>query len=252
TFIVSKLLRFPLVKYANQKKRKRVTTIATLVALLVLTPSCVMFYNLLQKQLFTAKANEFVTKIMIYDGTEVVKHTEDPNERKIDVYLIGDLVPQNRINKWERELAETEGLEFAKIVVHQGTDQSSQLAERLSTEVRSGILEDLYIKNSEALTSKDAQIQLLEQQLTQLKGSAIPFASIRNEAKINYDGLKEFGYSTMITSDFKKDADTLTLIRVRWSDSIQTDLRQRQELKMQAWLMERFKLDTIVVEGNRE
>jgi uncharacterized hydrophobic protein (TIGR00271 family) len=252
TFIVSKLLRFPLVKYANQKKRKKVTAIATLVALLVLAPSVVMFYNLLQKQLFTAKANEFVTTVMVHDGTEVVKHTEDPNERKIDVYLIGDLVPQNKINKWERELAATEGLELAKIVVHQGTDQSSQLAERLSTEVRSGILEDLYVKNSEALTSKDAQIKLLEQQLTQLKGSAIPFASIRNEAKINYDGLKEFGYSTMITSDFKKDVDTLTLIRVRWSDSIQTDLRDRQELKMQAWLMERFKLDTLVVEGNRE
>jgi uncharacterized hydrophobic protein (TIGR00271 family) len=251
TFIVSKLLRFPLVKYANQKKRKRVTTIATLVALLVLAPSCVMFYNLLQKELFNTKAKEFVTSYIVNDGTEVVKHTEDPYAKRIDVYLIGDLVPQNKINKWERKLTETEGLELAKIIVHQGTDQSSQLAERLSSEVRSGILEDLYVKNSEALTSKDAQIQLLEQQLTQLKGTAIPFASIQNEAKINYDGLQQFGYSTLITSDFKNAADTLTVIRVRWSDSIQMDLRQRQEEKMQAWLKVRFKLDTLVVEGNR-
>ena len=56
----------------------------------------------------------------------------------------------------------------------------------------------------------------------------------------------------MITTDFKSDADTLTVIRVRWSDTIQSDLRQRQEQKMQAWLMERFKLDTLVIEGNRQ
>lgn len=252
TFIVSKLLRFPMVKYANQKKRKRVSTIATLVALLVLAPSVFMFYTLLQKQLFYSKANDFISTYVKHEGTEVIKHTEDPKNRQIDVYLIGDLVPQNLINTWERELLKTEGLALSKIVVHQGTDQSTLMAERLSTEVKSGILEDLYVKNSEALTSKDAQIQLLEQQLTQLKGNAIPFESIRKEAKINYDGLQQFGYSTMITTDFKSDADTLTVIRVRWSDTIQSDLRQRQEQKMQAWLMERFKLDTLVIEGNRQ
>ncbi|MEQ3655024.1 MAG: DUF389 domain-containing protein [Dokdonia sp.] len=252
TFIVSKLLRFPLVKYANQKKRKRVATIATIVAILVLAPSVVLFYNLLQKQLFIGKATEFITEVIINDGTEIIKQTEDPLSRQIDVYLIGNLVPQNKINEWERKLTETEGLELSTLVVHQGADQANAMAERLSSEVRSGILEELYVKNTEALVSKDAQIAVLEQEVTQLRGSAIPFQLIRNEAKINYDGLTQFGYATLITSNFENDADTLAVVRVRWADSISQSLRQRQESKMREWLKTRFELDTLVVEGNRK
>src|SRR5690554_7863529 len=39
TFIVSKILRFPLVRYANSKRRKRTAQIATLIALAVMVPS---------------------------------------------------------------------------------------------------------------------------------------------------------------------------------------------------------------------
>ncbi len=250
TFLVAKLLRFPLVKYANIKKRKRVTTIASIVAICVLAPSIVLFINLLNEELFKSKAQEFVSTYVKYEGTEVVKEIETPESKRIDVYLIGNIVPQNIINQWERELKNTKDLEASALIVHQGTDQSGALSERLSTEVRSGILEDLYVKNQEALTSKDAQIQLLENQLTQLRGSAIPFESVQNEARINYDGLQRFGYSTMITSDFKKGADTLTVIRVQWADSISRTTRRNQEKKMSAWLKERFRLDTLVVESN--
>lgn len=250
TFTVAKLLRFPLVKYANQKKRKRVTVIATVVAICVLAPSVFLFINLLNKELFKSKAREFVATTIKFEGTEVVKATEDAETKRLDVYLIGNLVPQNTINLWERELRGTEDLEACTLIVHQGADQSSEMAERLSTEVRSGILEDLYVKNQEAMSSKDDQIRLLENEVTQLRGSSLPFASVRNEAKINYDGLIRFGYATEITTDFDEKIDTLTVIRVRWADNITQEMRNRQQEKMGLWIKERFELDTVVVEGN--
>lgn len=250
TFLVAKLLRFPLVKYANQKKRKRVTTIATLVAICVIAPSVVLFINLLNKELFKSKAKEYIATTIKYEGTEVVKATENPETSRLDIYLIGNLVPQATIAMWEQQLKETEGLENGTLVIHQGEDQSSALAERLSTQVRSGILEDLYVRNQEMLTSKDMQIELLENQLSRLKASAIPFASVRNEAKINYDGLQRFGYATEIATDFGTSIDTLTIIRVQWADTIPKATRIKQQNKMNAWLKERFKLDTLVVEEN--
>lgn len=250
TFTVSKLLKFPLVKYANQKTRKRTTRIATLIAILVLVPSVWTFYQLLRQQIFITKAKAFVTNTIKYDGAEIVKETDDAERERIDIYLIGNLVPQNIVNQWQQAFKETEDCVNCTLVVHQGADQSSALAERLSTEVRSGILEDLYVKNQETLTSKDAQIRLLENQLSSLKASALPFESVRDEARINYDGLERFGYSTMITSDFQKAADTLTVINVQWADSIPKNIRLRQQEKINAWIKERFKLDTLVVEGN--
>ena len=254
TFLVAKLLRFPLVKYANQKKRKRVTTIASLIAIGVIVPSVILFINLLNNQIFEAKAREYITETITYDGMSILsgnkKGDNDPKSKVINVVLIGNLVPSNVIRKWEEGVVKVKGLEEATLNVRQGVDQSNELAEKLSSEVRSGILEDLYVKNQEILTSKDARISLLEDRLTSMQASNIPFDAVRNEAKINYDGLERFGYSTLITSDFTKSADTLIVIKVQWAKEINNSLRIKQQDKMNAWLKERFKLDTLVVEGN--
>ena len=46
TFIVVKILRIPLVRYANSKKRKRIAQFATLLAIIVMVPSVILFINL--------------------------------------------------------------------------------------------------------------------------------------------------------------------------------------------------------------
>ncbi|MDE0599912.1 MAG: hypothetical protein OSB51_12145, partial [Dokdonia donghaensis] len=215
-------------------------------------PSVWTFLRLLNQQIFITKAKAFVTNTIKYEGAEIVKETDDAEKKRIDVYLIGSLVPQNIIDRWEDEFKKTEDCENCTLVVHQGADQSGELAARLSTEVRSGILEDLYVKNQEAMSSKDEQIRLLENEVTQLRSTTLPFASMRNEAKINYDGLKRFGYATEITTDFSGAIDTLTVVRVMWADSLSQEVRSRQEQKMGLWIKERFTLDTVVVSGNVE
>src|SRR5690554_1883934 len=111
TFIVSKILRFPLVRYANSKRRKRTSQIASLIALAVMVPSVWLFVKLLDEQLFENKTKEFVRTVVKYDGAEVVKFTHDYKTRNLDVYLIGRPVPRTTINEWHTTLQETEKLE---------------------------------------------------------------------------------------------------------------------------------------------
>jgi len=247
TFVVAKILRFPFVKYANQKRRKRVSALATIIAISVLTPSVILFFKLYKKQVFQSQARDFIANTITAEGTEIVKWTEDYETKKLDVYLIGNLVPQNRVSAWEVKLQDFKDLATSKLVIHQGADQSNALAERLSSQVKSGILEDLYLKNQENLVNKDAQIRLLEDQITRLKGSAIPFDAVAQEVKINYDGLERFGYANMVYSNFSK-SDTLTTFKVGWADSISRKTRNRNSVKIAAWLKTRFALDTLVVE----
>lgn len=251
TFIVAKLLRFPLVKYANQKRRKRVATIAAIVALTVITPSIVLFVKLLNKQVYVTSAASFVNTEIEFNGSEVIKQTQDFEKKKIDVYFIGNIVPQSQINTWKEKLSKLDDKDLAvsELVIHQGSDQSSAFAAQLSSEVKSGILEDLYLKNQEALSGKDAQISLLEEELSQLKGAALPYESLVNEVKINYSGLTSFGYANMVTSDFKT-SDTLTTFKLKWADTIAVNDRRTNETRIKKWLQVRFKLDTLVIEGN--
>ena len=249
TFIVAKLLKFPLVKYANQKKRKRVTTIATIVAIAVIAPSIFLFLKLLNVQVYETDASSFVENEMTFTGSEILKKKPDYDEKKIVVYFIGNIIPKNQINIWQEKLSQhkDERLASSQLIVHQGSDQSSALAEQLSSQVKSGILEDLYLKNQEALESKDAQIRLLEEQLKQLTAIALPFDKVGEEVKILYEGLDRFAYANMVHCDFNS-LDTITTFKMGWSNSIPRDLQLDNNKKIGAWLTKRFSLDTLVIE----
>ena len=249
TFIVAKLLKFPLVKYANQKKRKRVTTIATIVAIAVIAPSIFLFLKLLNVQVYETDASSFVENEMTFTGSEILKKKPDYDEKKIVVYFIGNIIPKNQINIWQEKLSqhEDERLASSQLIVHQGSDQSSALAEQLSSQVKSGILEDLYLKNQKALESKDAQIRLLEEQLKQLTAIALPFDKVGEEVKILYEGLDRFAYANMVHCDFNS-LDTITTFKMGWSNSIPRDLQLDNNKKIGAWLTKRFSLDTLIIE----
>src|SRR5690606_1175908 len=246
TFIVSKILRFPLVRYANSKRRKRTAQIASLIAIAVIVPSVWLFVKLLEQQVFETKTKEFVKNIINHEGAEVVKFTHDYKSRSIDVYLIGRPVPQDKINEWLVKLEETENLEKSQLHIYQGTDQSGEISAKLSGEIKAGILEDLYVKNEQLIQNKDEQIRFLENQIALIKVQNIPFKELSEELKINYDGVETFSYSNKITTNFQK-TDTLPVVSIQWKKNVPSSERRADSKKIEAWLKFKLKLDTLQV-----
>lgn len=250
TFIVSKILRFPLVRYANSKRRRRTAQIASLIAVAVMIPSVWLFIKLLDEQVYENKTREFVKNIIRYEGAEVVKFTHDYKSRNIDVYLIGRLVPQNKIKEWLLALEETENLEQTKLRIYQGADQSGEMAAKLSGEIKAGILEDLYVKNEQLIQGKDEKIRFLENQVTLMKIQNVPFKQLSEELKINYENVETFSYSNKITTDFKK-TDTLPVINIRWKKNVSAKERKKELKKIENWFKYKLKLDTLQVSEYR-
>lgn len=249
TFMVAKLLGFPLVRYANSKRRRRTAQIASTIAVIVMIPSVILFVNLLRKQVFESKAREFLSETVRYSGTETLKSNSDYKEKTIDVYLIGKPVPFGTIETWQERMGEVEALKETRLLVHQGNDQSQDI-NRLSTELRSGILEDLYVKNQEVLEDKDKRIQLLETELSKYRGDNFSFANLSREAKINYENIREIGYSNLITTNFQK-IDTIPTFTVVWGDGIRNNELASQQEKFANWMRLRLNLDTLAIKNVR-
>lgn len=245
-FIVSKVLRFPLVRYANSKRRKRTAQIASLIAIAVMVPSVWLFMKLLDQQVFENKTEEFVKTIIKYEGAEVVKFTHNYKSQHIDVYLIGRPVPKAKINEWLVNLQETDKLSKVRLRIFQGADQSGEMAERLSGEVRAGILEDLYVRNEQLIQNKDERIRFLEDEITFMRIKRVPFKQLSDEIKINYEGLESFGYSDRILTNFET-TDTLPVITLKWKKGIPISQQEKEANKIEKWLRLKMKLDTIIV-----
>lgn len=246
TFIVSKILRFPMVRYANSKRRKRIAQIASLIAIAVIVPSVWLFIKLLDQQVFENKTKEFINNTIRYEGAEVVKFTQDYKSKNINVYLIGRPVPQNKINEWVSELEKTEKLEQTHLRIYQGTDQTGEISARLSSDIKAGILEDLYVKNEQLIQNKDEKISFLENEIALMKVQNVPFKELSEELKINYEGVETFSYSNKITTNFQK-TDTLPVINIRWKKGISSNERRTDLKKIEAWLKFKLKLDTLQV-----
>ncbi|MBA3985750.1 MAG: DUF389 domain-containing protein [Flavobacteriales bacterium] len=246
TFLVAKLLGFPLVRYANSKRRKRIAQIATTIAIVVMIPSTWLFWNLLQQEIFISNTSKFVDENILYEGTEVLKFTTNFENKELDVYLIGRQVSPDVVSTWQAKLNETEKLSEVKLRVFQGSDQSSDGFARITSEVRAGILGDLYTRNQEVLADKDLQIRFLENELAKFTTGSSPFDELSNEIKINYGNLRSISFSNTLESNFKK-IDTIKRFSVRWDNTISAAQKAENQKKLKDWLEFKLKMENIEV-----
>ena len=244
TFIIAKLLGFPLVRYANSKLRKRIAQIATLIALIVIIPSIILFLKLLKVQVFESKSSEFVENVVKYKGAVILKSKEDYESNTIDVYLIGRLVPQSVIEEWKEDLKGIEILKESNLHIFQAADQSGEMAQELSGKLKFDILDDLYEKNEQLLKDKDAKIEFLENEIATIKLQELRFDEISKEVKMNYNEIESISYYNRITTNFKT-TDTIPVIDVVWSKKYSKKDRKKDKKKLEIWLQYKLKLDTI-------
>jgi len=252
-FIVAKILRFPLVRYANSRRRRFIARIASLVAVVVMIPSVWLFINLLDEQIFDTRTKEFVKNVLNYDGAEIVKFTQDYKTKNIDVYLIGRPVPQPQIDEWVSELKATEELEDCNLRVYQGTDQSGELAEKISEGLKSDILSELYVNNEQRIRDKSDRIDFLEEEIAKLKieEQAIPFEAVSKELRASYEGIKRFGYSNQISTNYAQ-MDTILVFHIDWDKTVSSKDRKKNNKKIADLLKIRLKIDTLRVMEERK
>jgi len=245
TFFIIKFLHFPMVKYINSAKRKRIAQMASFVAFVIFGLSIYLFYGLFLENNFKQKSQEFVQElkdkgISIIDNAQTI----DYKNKALNLYVFGTTVSKETIKEWQVLLNE-KGLK-ATLNVQQNKDDS---------DIRNDLnnLRDLYAQNQKIISSrddniaqKDTKIKLLENQIDIYFKNQIPFAQISKEAKINYQDLKTLSFYKRVTTDFNK-TDTLVVFETVWADSIEETQKEQNIARLNLWLKTRLNLDTLQV-----
>ena len=114
-------------------------------------------------------------------------------------------------------------------------------------------LQDLYSQNQKIITSRDEnikekedRIRLLENELNKFYKDQIPFKSVSEEAKINYDGIEKMSYAKKVVTDFSK-IDSIAFFSIKWKDKMPKKELNMQEEKLKLWLKTRLALDTLKI-----
>ena len=246
-FTITKYLRFPMRKYINQAKRKRISRIASIVALVILSFSIYQFYLLYKLNQFTTRAEMFIDGLK-EEGVNLIGESAasiDYRGKEIKLYVFGSDYSARDEERWRDQLDDM-GLASAKLTLVQSQDNAG---------IREDIdkLKELFIISNQMLTTKDetiaekdVRIAELEKDLRRYYSNEIPFDRILGEIRINYEDLATISFAREYRSDFEK-LDTLNIISVKWKNNVRKKSQNEQEERLKKWLEQRLKIKNIEV-----
>ena len=250
TFLVLKLLRFPMLKYVNSKKRSRIGKLATLLAIVVMIPAVWTFISVLKESNFNRDAKNFVdtelTALKLPHLEYLKKNASYTFIQKgtsiIELNTFGlDEIPESTITFLESRMNDYSALSESKLIFNQNRSKNLD---------NFRYMEELRTRDSLDLLSQTQKITYLEdrvRKLNKLERSYIPFKELTEEVKINYETIEQFSYSSVINSNFTK-MDTLSVFNVKWIDSTSNEAsRKNDRAKLEKWLKLKLDLDTLVV-----
>lgn len=122
TWIGVKLMGFHKVVYQNEKRARKMQTVAYCVIAATIGVSVYLTVVMIQTNIFLQKADEFVQHEMVFPNTQVLSHNEYVKNGKkiIDVTLIGEALPKDSLQLAMMNKLDSVGLGGAVLNIRQG------------------------------------------------------------------------------------------------------------------------------------
>lgn len=260
TFLVLKLLRFPMHKYANAAKRKRYSTIATVVGFAVMIPAIFTFINVFKENQIKNEIENFIkTEIKTNQSLTLIDY--DPNiERKTLKLNFFNEVTDATYNDLNNELTHNvfySSLKEFKLEIKGSDTKSFEIITTAYKEKREELqetkntiadLEKQIIDLQETISSLNRRI---EQDALNKNQNIIAFSTIAKDAKIRYADIQQIGFANFLSSkDFIK-IDTIPVATIKWNARMTDSIIAPKERELRAWLQKELSLDTLFIKREK-
>jgi uncharacterized hydrophobic protein (TIGR00271 family) len=241
TFMMVRFLRFPMHQYADPGTGRKMRLWIWLIVFVTFVPSVVIAYRMIGRNAFESNAGRFIAKEMMFAGNTVIEKRIDADSRTIQLVYIGQGINPVLLENARKKMDQYH-LENTELKVALG---NKDLTESDLTSMKSQIIEELYLKNQDALISKDKQIDLLEKELS--KYQSVNFSgTLLKEVNALFPHVSEVALSrSLLSKSGSKVPDTVNLVYVKFSKS----MRKGDLKRLESWLTERMageKLKVIV------
>ena len=247
TFLVLKILRFPMLKYANSQRRKNIARIATLLALAAMLPAGWTFYNVLQETRYEQDYKTYLeSEINQNDNLWLQREKIDLGKKLITLNFNGEISEATK-SDLINELKGYEYLQEFSLVINGNKNRSADK------------ILDLYDVAIDKIEKRDSIIAALEMDIDSLKLAlnsnkndmdSKVFLNLSKDAKIQFSNLESFGYAKMLVSSNFRDADTIRLIKTKWNSALSDSLVVLRKQALKTWIEKELETDDIEVISN--
>ena len=185
TYVMSKLLGFQEYEFQDQKIAKRTRTLVTIVVLLVAVPSILSAVKMIQSNTFQQNASSFVADNRMLSSGYIYDYEVDTHKGgRISLYIAGSMLDEADKEKLKAS-AKEHGIDPDRISFfeHQIVPGEDQSADRL--------VKDIYERTDSEISKREAEIRVLENELTKYRQQEIPYLQISRELSSQFPQVKD-------------------------------------------------------------
>jgi uncharacterized hydrophobic protein (TIGR00271 family) len=227
TLLMVSYVHLPHKHFVSAEVEKKVRRTVYAVVTVTLLPSIYLAYGLVTSETFRARAIDFVRKEYVFDNTFVAKEDISPDTHTIEVSLIGDRVPDEKLAALARKLSEY-GLPKARLVNHQ-----SGVKELDVGALKTGILKDILGTTQQTSEEKDKRIVELEQKLATLNAANAQQQQTVQELRAQYPSITRVALA--VTPVWETDNTSKSQVAIVEVASARR-LSARDQKRIKAWL----------------
>ena len=248
TYLTLKVLRFPLIVYANSRRRRFIANAIALIAISSFIFAGYKFRGVIKKSTFETEARNFLnTELsMLSNGDYLSKSAKveyNDGEPEIIINTFGQKpISKDLMDLLNKKIKTNQELEFTKLLfIQQEIEDSYTLNNTFLKELRSRDSVDIALKKNE--------IENLNKEINQLRSLSeekLIFSSIISEAKLIYPGINSFEIYETIRTDFQK-TDTVVVVSLSWSDIIDDNNKLQLNQSIKNWIGLKFESKNIEI-----
>lgn len=247
TFIVLKILRFPMLKYANSQRRKNIARIVTVLALVAMLPAGWTFYDVLQETRYEMDYVSYLeSEINQNENLWLQREKIDTDTKKITLNFNGEITEATK-SDLINELKGYEYLQDFSLIINGNKNRSTDK-----------ILE-LYDIAIDKIEKRDSIISVLESNIDSLKLAISSqknemdsnvFLNLSKDAKIQFSDLESFGYARMLASSNFRNTDTIKVVKIQWNSILSDSLVIIRNQALKTWVEQELNTNDVEVISN--
>uniref|UniRef100_UPI004048CE60 DUF389 domain-containing protein n=1 Tax=Polaribacter sp. TaxID=1920175 RepID=UPI004048CE60 len=255
TFLVLKLLRFPMLKYINSAKRKRTAQLASALAIIVMIPAIFTFVSVYKENKVSNQLNAFIkNEVKSNASLQLIGDPEIENNKiKLSFFNEVDDATQNALNNQLANNDNYKNLKDFRVEIKGSDTKSFELITTAYQEKRQELADSKKIIEGlrEEIDELKSTILVLNENIEQKSAlnseNAIAFSRIARDAKIRYFSLEKISFAKLLSStDFIK-IDTIPFVMVKWNAILSDSIKSQNELELGTWMKGEMKVKDLVI-----
>jgi len=244
TFLVLKILRFPMLKYANSQRRKNIARIATLLALTAMLPAGWTFYDVLQETRYEQDYKIYLESEINQNANLWLQREKIDLDKKLITLNFNGEISEATKTDLINELKGYKYLQDFSLTINGNKNRS---ADKI-LDLYDVAIDKIEIRDS-IITALKLNIDSLKLELSSTTNELDPkeFLNLSKDAKIQFSDLESFGYAKMLSSSNFRYADTITLVKTKWNSILPDSLVVLKKQALKTWIENELKTDDIEV-----